>query len=212
MASWLRAWGMHMIDPKKREDLARRVEQRRRELLERPDISERTRELSQSSSRNPILRPRKRSTTRNLIVGGIAVFALLACVVSATAVIAGSFWIQGQLNDPTTVVQQYYSSLHQQDYARAYTLLSTSAQKTVSQSQFADRYGSYDRIEGIVDSFTVTKSSLGDSSATFSVAVQRRGDNVHAQLETVRLIKENGGWRIDSVVSNGAVPISTATG
>jgi hypothetical protein len=202
---------MQMIDPKRRADLARRVEERRRELLDRPDISQRTRELSQSSSHNPILQPRKRPTTRNLIIGVVAVAALLACVISASAAIAGSFWVQGQLNDPSTVIQEFYSSLHQQDYAHAYTLLSKAARNAVSESDFADRYGSYDRVGGIVDTFTVTKSAVGNTIATYTVAVQRRGDSTTAQLQVVRLVKDGNTWLIDSITPGGTVPVSSPT-
>jgi hypothetical protein len=203
---------MQMIDPKRREDLARRVELRRRELLDRPDISKRTRELSQSSSRNPILQPHKRSLTRNFIIGGVAVFLMLACVVSATAAIAGNLWFQGEINDPTSaVIEQFYSSLKEQDYAGAYSHLSKSAKAALSQSAFADRYGSYDRVDGIVDSYTVTKRDVGATTATFTVAVQRRGDPNNAQLQIVRLVKEGSAWHIDSITPGGTVPISTAT-
>jgi hypothetical protein len=202
---------MRMIDRKRREDLARRVEERRRELLNRPDISQRTRELSQSSSRNPILTPRKRSTTRNFIIGGIAVGLMLLFVILGTGAIIGNLWFQNELNDPTTVVQQFYTSLHQQDYTHAYSFLSKSAQTSLPSSDFDDKYGSYDRVEGIVDTFTVTKADVGATTATFTVAVQRRGDPNTAKLETVRLSKAGSDWHIDSIVIGGTIPSTTPT-
>ena len=78
-----------MSDVNRRKEVAQRVEQRRRELSDRIDISERTKRLSQSSGRNQIGKQRKRSTALSLVIGGFAIILLVVCVGSTLAVLAG---------------------------------------------------------------------------------------------------------------------------
>lgn len=201
-----------MKDPQRHKELAEIVARRRKELGDRPDISQRMRKLSESSGRNPIgPRPVKRSTMLTLLAGGLAIVALIACVATAIAVTAGGLWFQSQLNDPTTAVQKFYGALHQQDYAQAYALLSNSAKARVSQSAFADQYSSLDQIDGIVDSYPILKNTAGDSTATVTVAVIRRGNIAVAQVETVQLVKDGGDWHINSITNAGTMPVPSPT-
>lgn len=201
-----------MKDPQRHKELAEIVARRRKELGDRPDISQRMRKLSESSGRNPIgPRPVKRSTMFTLLAGGLAIVALIACVATAIAVTAGGLWFQSQLNDPTTAVQKFYGALHQQDYAQAYALLSNSAKARVSQSAFADQYSSLDQIDGIVDSYPILKNTAGDTTATVTVAVIRRGNIAVAQVETVQLVKDGGDWHINSITNAGTMPVPSPT-
>lgn len=201
-----------MKDPQRHKELAEMVARRRKELGDRPDISQRMRKLSESSGRNPIgPRPVKRSTMLTLLAGGLAVVALIACVATAIAVTAGGLWFQSQLNDPTTAVQKFYGALHQQDYAQAYALLSNSAKARVSQSAFADQYSSLDQIDGIVDSYPILKNTAGDTTATVTVAVIRRGNIAVAQVETIQLVKDGGDWHINSITNAGTMPVPSPT-
>ncbi len=202
-----------MKESKQRKDLAMLVERRRRELADRPDISQRTRELSQSSSRNTVVGPRSlsRKTTISLILGGLAVVALIACVASAVLVTAGGLWFQSQLSDPGTTVQKFYSALHQQSYGDAYALLTPTARAHLSESQFNDTYSSYDSVEGVVEDYPVQKSTVGSNSASFTVAVVRRGNTSQATVEALALVNVNGNWYIDSITRTGTVPIPTPT-
>lgn len=205
--------GERMKDSKQRKDLALLVERRRRELADRPDISQHMRELSQSSSRNTVVGPRSlsRRTTISLILGGLAVVALIACVASAVLVTAGGLWFQSQLSDPGTTVQKFYSALHQQSYGDAYALLTPTAKAHLSESQFTDTYSSYDSIEGVVEDYPVQKSAVAASTATFTVAVVRRGNAIQATLETLALVNVNGNWYIDSITRGGTVPVPSPT-
>lgn len=201
-----------MKDPQRHKELAEMVARRRKELGDRPDISQRMRKLSESSGRNPIgPRPVKRSTMFTLLAGGLAIVALIACVATAIAVTAGGLWFQSQLNDPTTAVQKFYGALHQQDYAQAYALLSNSAKARVSQSAFADQYSSLDQIDGIVDSYPILKNTAGDTTATVTVAVIRRGNITVAQVETIQLVKDGGDWHINSITNDGTMPVPSPT-
>lgn len=201
-----------MKDPQHHKHLAEMVARRRQELGDRPDISQRMRKLSESSGRNSIgPKPMKRSTTITVLITGLAVVILVACVASAVAVTAGGLWFQSQLNDPGTAVQKFYGALHQQDYTNAYALLSNRAKAHVSQSAFTDQYSSLDQIDGIVDTYPVVKSTTGSDSATFTVAVVRRGNIATAQVEVIQLVKDGSDWHIDTITNTGTMPVPSPT-
>lgn len=201
-----------MKDRPHREDLAQLVEQRRRELADRPDVSQRTRQLSASSSRNQIgRRPLKRSNLRTLLFSAIAVVMVLACAFSAVAVVAGSFWLQDQLGDPATVVQQYYSALHQRSYGEAYSYFSSGQKGRISKDVFTDRYSSYDQLDGVVEAYPITSKSVQGSTATIVVQVTRQADTTTAQIQTLKLVKQGGSWRIDTITVGGSITLPTPT-
>ncbi len=201
-----------MKDPKRRAELSTLLEQRRRELGERTDISQAMRKLSQSSSRNPIGPQKKpRSSIVGLLLGAAGVAVLVACIVSAVSLTAGALALNNQLTDPSTTVQRFYSALHEQNYNLAYSYFSTNLKAHVSQSAFADQNGSYDQIKGVIQSYPVQSSSIGATSATITVAVVRRSNDSAGQLQTLGLTKEGNDWRIDSITLGGSVPIPSPT-
>lgn len=201
-----------MKDPKRRAELTKMLEHRRRELGERSDISQAMRKLSQSSSRNPIGPQRKpRSATVGIVIGVAAVVVLIACVISAVSLTAGALALNDQLTDPSTTVQRFYSALHQQDYNLAYSYFSKNLKKNVSQSAFADQYGSYDRVKGVIQSYPVQSSTVGATTATMTIAVVRRSNDSTAQLQTLRLIKDGNDWYIDGITIGATVPIPSPT-
>jgi len=201
-----------MKDPKRHKELAEIVARRRQELGDRTDISQTMRKLSASSSRNAIgPRAVPRKTLLTMLAGGLAAVALVACVVTAIAVTAGGLWFQSQLNDPGTTVQKFYTALHQQDYPEAYSLFSTNLKSHLSQNKFTDQYSSLDLIKGIVDTYPVLKSTSGNTTATITVAVVRRGDVTVAQVETINLVKEGSDWHIDAITDAGSVAAPSPT-
>ncbi len=201
-----------MKDPKRRAELSTLLEQRRRELGERTDISQAMRKLSQSSSRNPIGPQKKpRSATVGLLLGAAGVFVLVACIVSAVSLTAGALALNDQLTDPSTTVQRFYSALHEQNYNLAYSYFSKNLKAHVSQSAFADQNGSFDQIKGVIQSYPVQNSNIGATSATITVAVVRRSNDSTGQLQTLGLTKEGNDWRIDSITLGGSVPIPSPT-
>jgi hypothetical protein len=195
-----------------RKDLAQLVEQHRRVLADRPDVSERTRQLSASSGRNVIGRhPAKRSNLRTLLIGAIAVVMVLACAGSAVAVVAGSFWLRDQLGDPATVVQEFYSALHQRSYGEAYGYFSNAQKARIPQDVFSDRYSSYDQLDGVVEAYPVISKVVKGSTATIVAQVTRRADPTTARIETITVVKQGGSWRIDSITDGATVPVPTPT-
>ncbi len=200
-----------MADTQRRAQVAELVEQHRRELSKRPDISQRMRKLSESSGQHPKgpLKQR-RGPTLTLLLGTIAVIGMLLCVGSAATVLIGSLWVQGQLGDPSVTVQNYYTALKQKNYSSAYTYLSKKAQGQTSLDAFSDAYGSYDRVDGIIEQHIVTSTKITSDTAVVMVTIVRRGRD-RAQQQSVQLVKEGSDWRIDGLTLTGNIPIPTAT-
>ena len=198
-------------DSKRRAELAELVEQRRRELGERPDISQTMRRLSQSSTRNSVTPPHKRSRTRALLLTGAALIVLAACVVGTVAVVWANSLVQTGFSDPQNTVQQFYGALHQTNYAQAYTYFSRTAKAHLSEATFASLYSSYDRVDGIIQNFPVQSSSVHGNVAQVVVLVTRRGDDNTGQLQTVHLVNSNGTWSIATIAIGNTVPLPTST-
>ena len=200
-----------MADPR-REELATRIEERRRLLEERPDVSQRLRQLSSSSARNPIAPARKtRSPLITLLITGVAALALIACVAVSVALISSGIWVQAQLGSPNTTVEDFYSAVHAQNYPLAYSFLSSKAQKELPEERFQQIYQASDTISDRVDYYAITSTVTKDTAATVTVDVVRRGDIKTAQVFALALTQENGSWRITSISQTGSTPAPTPT-
>lgn len=197
-----------MSNANSRPDLNGILEQRRRELSDRPDISARMRKLSESNARNPLqARSRKRPTLVKLLLAGVAVVLLLVCGVTSAVAVASGVWFHNQLTDPSQTALDFYSALHQQDYKRAYSFFSTSAQSRLSQSGFTAQFSAYDSVGGIVQSYTVDgNSTIQGSNATVTVDVVRRGNTNQAQEQTIYLVNQDGSWKIDRIQLGDTIP------
>jgi hypothetical protein len=201
-----------MNEPKHRAELAKLVEQRRRELESRPDISQTMRRLSESSHRNPVGKPpRSRTTNRALILTGAGVVALVICVLGTAAVIWANSLVQTGFSDPANTVQQFYSALHQTNYSQAYGYFSKNAKEHLSENAFIDLYSGYDRIDGIVQDFPIQSTAQKGSTAVVVALVTRRGDNETGQLQTLNLVNSSGSWLIDGIMIGATIPLPTAT-
>lgn len=200
-----------MSDSSRYTDVATRVKRQREELGQRADVSQRLRDLSASSARNPIhppQRPRQRPVTTTLV--GIAAGAgLLLCAALATLVIASGVWAQAQFGSPTTTVEGFYSALHQQNYTQAYSYFSTSAQRSLGEAQFQQTMSAADMLAGAVESDTVTTSTVNGSTATVTVEVVRRGDTTQAQVYQLTLTQEEQSWRITTIRQTGTTVAPT---
>jgi hypothetical protein len=197
-----------MSNTNSRPDLSGILEQRRRELSDRPDISVRMRKLSQSNARNPVpVRQHKRPTLLKLVLAAVAVVLLLACGVTAAVAVASGVWFHNQLTDPSQTALDFYSALHQQDYTRAYSFFSSGARTSLSQSAFTSQFSAYDSVSGIVQSYTVDGSSkIQGSNAVVTVDVVRRGNPNQAQVQTIYLVSQDGSWKIDRIQLGATIP------
>jgi hypothetical protein len=191
------------------KNLAERLERRRQDLRARLDVSPKLRQLSRAAISPSLLPERVRRSPALISAIVVAAIALLgACVVAATALAASGLWLQGQLGDPATTAQNFYGALHQQDYARAYTYLSSATQQRTSQSAFVAQYSELDAIAGVVESYNITSDSATAADATVVMSVVRRGDTTRAQAQTLTLVKVGGDWRIDQITVGASGPAS----
>lgn len=202
-----------MTDPQLQEKLAARIEERRRLLEGRADVSQRLRDLSSSSARNPLAPTRKaRSPLLVILATAAACMALFACVVASVAVISGGLWFQSQLGSPNTTVEDFYSAIHAQHYSQAYDFLSGSARSELSEARFQQVYQASDTLSGGVDYYAITTSNTRGSTATVSVDVVRKGDTTTAEVVVLTLVQDSGNWRIASIRQNGTTTAPTPAG
>lgn len=199
-----------MADPQRHQELAARIEEKRRLLEGRADVSQRLRELSSSSSRNLVAPARKRrSPLLTLLVTGGAVVALFACIVASVALIGSGIWVQAQLGSPNTTVEDFFSAIHAQNYPQAYGFLSHKAQSELSEERFQQVYQASDTLAGAVDYYAIMATVTQGSTATVTVDVVRQGDARTAQVFALALAQEGGSWRISAIQQTGTAPAPT---
>jgi len=191
-------------------DLSARVAERRRQLAERQDVSQKMRDLSASSSQNPnsSLRPR-RSPLLTTVTLAAGVFLLVACAVGATALVLSGLWVQNQLSDPPTTAQNFYGALQSQNYTRAYSYTSSGFQKRIPADAFNDQFSSLDQVSGVVDSYPIVSEKTSGDKATVVVHVIRRSNKAQALTQTLMMVKEGNSWRIDNILNGDIAPVST---
>lgn len=202
-----------MTDPQLQEKLAARIEERRKLLEGRPDVSQRLKNLSSSSARNPVTPARKtRSPLLALLVTAVAGVALIACVAASVAIISSGLWLQSQLGSPNTTVEDFFSAIHAQDYPQAYSFLSSGARNELSEGQFQQIYQASDTLSGPVDYYAITTSSTHGSTATVGVDVVRKADTTTADVFVLTLTREGGAWRIVTIRQTGSTAAPTPAG
>ncbi|HEY8324441.1 MAG TPA: hypothetical protein VIG77_08105 [Ktedonobacterales bacterium] len=200
-----------MPDARRRADLATRIEQRRQELGTRGDVSQRLRELSASGSRIPAPAARgQRSTLNTVMISAIAGVGLLVIAIIAAIVIISGVWVQTQLtSSPSTTVEDFYSAIHQQDYATAYGKFSSAAQGQLSVAKFTQTMRATDLIAGGVQSYTIVSATTNGQTATVTVDVVRQGNSSIAQVFQLTLTQEQQTWRIASIKQTGQTSAPT---
>ncbi|MFI5278187.1 MAG: hypothetical protein ACHQ1E_13030 [Ktedonobacterales bacterium] len=200
-----------MPDARRRADLATRIEQRRQELGTRGDVSQRLRELSASGSRISAPAARgQRSTLNTVMISAIAGVGLLVIAIIAAIVIISGVWVQTQLtSSPSTTVEDFYSAIHQQDYATAYGKFSSAAQGQLSVAKFTQTMRATDLIAGGVQSYTIVSATTNGQTATVTVDVVRQGNSSIAQVFQLTLTQEQQTWRIASIKQTGQTSAPT---
>lgn len=203
-----------MQQRKGQQELASLVEQRRKELSERGDVSAVMRELSASgaSHRRPD-NTWKRPRPLVLALAAVGVLGVIVCVFLVGLTLAGSIWVQNSLGDSSSTVTNYYSDLKVQDYASAYAYFSNSAKAALPESSFASTFSGYDRINGSLQSFDITQTvAAPNGEETVTVDVIRRGATDVAEIEVLQMVKENGNWRISDITRKGTTPATPPVG
>jgi hypothetical protein len=138
-----------------------------------------------------------------LMLAGGAVLALILIIVTV-------FGVRSYISahSPEGVTSSYYADLQGQSYQDAYQYLDARAQHIFDeaaastgllngQELFMNSYACLDRQLGEVLSFSATPMSASDTLARVQVMVNRA--EVGTYTEEVRLIRENGAWKLDDV-------------
>jgi hypothetical protein len=148
------------------------------------------------------LHPAKKSSLRWLwitlsIVGGLLVLACAGCAVAG----ALGFTFLAQTLAPQVTAQQYYQAIEQQDYATAYSFMTSDASITVGgqaipltqEAIFATTAKALDRTAGTVSGFDAGVPGSDTSRVTVTVTRGSRSYEVH-----LTLVKVDKTWKIQS--------------
>ncbi|MBF6591361.1 MAG: hypothetical protein IVW57_12660 [Ktedonobacterales bacterium] len=190
-----------MSDAQRRRQVSSLLEQRRRALLDHPDVSERMRRLSVSGSRHPLNPKRaRRPALLTMLIASTAIAAMVLCGVITGTLVVNGLWLRNQLSSPSVTAQAFYGALHEQDFTTAYSYLSAAAKAQLSEAQFEANFRGFDQVGGVVESYLIVSSSTHGSTATVVVGVVRSGSNGQAVQQTLNFIQQSNSWRIDSAV------------
>jgi VCBS repeat-containing protein len=144
------------------------------------------------------------------MISAIAGAGLLVIAVIAAIVIISGVWVQTQLtSSPSTTVEDFYSAIHQQDYATAYGRFSSAAQGQLSVAKFTQTMRATDLIAGGVQSYTIVSATTNGQTATVTVDVVRQGNSSIAQVFQLTLTQEQQTWRIASIKQTGQTSAPT---
>ncbi|MFV2013398.1 MULTISPECIES: DUF4878 domain-containing protein [unclassified Micromonospora] len=138
--------------------------------------------------------PSRSGRTIVIIVAVVFAVVLLCCV----GVAGGGFWLYrtvsaatGPARDATTA---HFDALSVGDYAGAYQRLCQDRRDTLSETQYVQQESAAGQIAGY-DIIGVTVSTT-NVRTTGTVTVEVTYDGGAQRQEAVRLVEENGEWRV----------------
>jgi hypothetical protein len=137
-----------------------------------------------------------------LICGGVGVALYIGAQTAGNAIKS-----TGQSALAAAQVGFFCTDIMSQDYGSAYQLLSSSAQGSQSQAQYATHAQALDASDGTVDTCTMDTNhplpTLSGDGKTATAQVQvARGENANLTTGTIKLVYENDQWKIDSADSS----------
>jgi hypothetical protein len=151
----------------------------------------------------PFAQPQKKTSLRWLwitlgVIGGILVLSCTGCAIAG----ALGFNFLAQAVGPQIAVQQYYQAVKQQDYATAYSFLTSDATVSVNnqsvpvsgESSFQTTASTLDTTLGTVSSYRANTQGSDTSHVTVTVTRSQGGSyDVHLVL-----VKVGNNWKIQS--------------
>lgn len=151
----------------------------------------------------PFAQPQKKTSLRWLwitlgIIGGILVLSCAGCAIAG----ALGFNFLAQAVGPQITVQQYYQAVKQQDYATAYSFLTSDARVSANgqsvpvsgESSFQTAATTLDSTLGPVTN--ISSNTQGSDTSQVTVTVTRsRGGSYQVHLV---LVKVGNNWKIQS--------------
>jgi hypothetical protein len=132
------------------------------------------------------------------IIGGLIV---LSCAVCGILFATGAAFFAKTIAEPAIIVNQYYSAVEKQDYATAYSYISTNLiaqnNQPLTQELYTTAAKALDTVKGPVTKYTFGNNiSVTNNTASVTVSVTRGSApayDVQLQLQQV-----NGSWKITS--------------
>jgi len=131
------------------------------------------------------------------IFGGLIV---LSCALCGIFFALGIGFFAKTVAAPTSLVDQYYTSIKNQNYDTAYSYLgpnlTASNGQPLTQNLYTTAAQALDTEQGQVSSFSIPNISVNNDTASITVSVKRANApayDVHLQLR-----REGGNWKITS--------------
>lgn len=141
-----------------------------------------------------------------LACGGVGVALYIGAQKAASAVQS-----TGQAALAAAQVGLFCTDVESQDYGSAYQLLSSAKQGSVSQAQYSTHAAALDASDGTIATCTLDPNhplpSLSNDGKSATAQVQVARDNNSALVTgSMKLVYENGDWKIDSADSSLKLP------
>ncbi len=134
------------------------------------------------------------------IIGGIIVLSCIGCAVASAF---GISFLAKTVGQPAIVASSYYQAIKQQDYAKAFTYLDTSAislpnGQQATQAAFTTAGQVLDQAQGVVTSYTPSNIQTNNGVATITMTVTRQHSSSSYQVH-LELKQEGNDWKITSI-------------
>jgi hypothetical protein len=125
----------------------------------------------------------------------VVAILLLSCLVSMIQLAVGIGQAVRPFARPTITVDQYYTAIKVQDYARAYTFLDASLTSSMTQEQFIALARQSDAAAGIVSSVQTIMPDIASNPAE-RVIVQATRSNGTSYTVHLQLHQVGNEWKI----------------
>jgi hypothetical protein len=134
------------------------------------------------------------------IIGGIIVLSCIGCAVASAF---GISFLAKTVGQPAIVASSYYQAIKQQDYAKAFTYLDTSAislpnGQQATQVAFTTAGQVLDQAQGVVTNYTPSNIQTNNGIATITMTVTRQHSSSSYQVH-LELKQQGNDWKITSI-------------
>lgn len=170
--------------------------------------------------------PQKKSNTVLWIVLGVVGGIVLLCIIcSVGGILLARSAFQSPFFGATIAASEFCQDEELQQYDSAYTLFSPKLQSQFTQDAFVSRAQELDTENGAISACTPSPGQIGDTSATFSLTVERGGatpaattgpgltptstvssatptttaSSATTTTGSITLVNANGSWQVDAI-------------
>ena len=138
------------------------------------------------------------------VIGGLVLLLVVAAVVASLLLDSGKP-ASYPADSPEYAFQRYYQAVQNRDIQTAYAAFSSRVQQQLSYDQFAWYADQMQQPSESSTAVRIDHVDRGDTQAVLSLTLERTfgtglGANRVTESRSVRLIQENGSWKIDDPV------------